>query len=131
MTKPTSKWAYDEIIENGSLSRSRARYLSVFTESEIPLTAREATRKVEEIFGKKCEVGSCVVRLSELEQMGFLRSVDTVRCSESGKKVTRWEYTGTRVSRQKQLTKIVCPCCKGCGEIKKEIYVDLAEKELF
>jgi len=133
MTNMCSAWAYEEIIQSGSLSERLAMYLSVFVDAHPEsMTAREATEMVKEKFGFDFPVSSYVARCSDLSNMGFLKAVDIVRCEISGKRVNKWAYTGRRAPYNSEVMEVECPNCKGRGMVEKKVYLpESTQMDLF
>jgi hypothetical protein len=132
-----SIWSYEEIVESGRLAQLHGMYLSLFSEQlNNPLTVNQVVRLFADKFKEypyktHHGLGS---RISELEQMGFLKKFDLVKCEYTHKTVNRWIYTGRRYKKKKISIKVPCPYCEGKGEVQKEIYVDdepKEQKELF
>lgn len=125
--KKASRWSYDEIRKSGSLAKKLSMWLSVFIDSEVPLTAREATEIANRRFGLNQKMTSSNTNVSNLldeNHMGFIRTFDIVKCPSTGKAVGRYIYTGRRIPREKVSKLIRCECCEGRGSLMKEIYVD-------
>lgn len=120
MTNACSKEAYDEIVHSGKLGEKQSIVLGLFVDKyPDPLTATMAV----EHFGRSVSENTRN-RISELVNMGFLEVTGTTKCHVTKRTVQLYKWTGRTIPKEKILSKIVCPCCHGIGEIKKEIYID-------
>ena len=132
MTDICSILSYHDIKRSGYLGEKQAMYLSVFSYDGLPLTHRQATREVLDLF--KVILPERNGRIAELEAMGFIKKHDIVVCNYSHKKVNRWIWTGRRKPLPKREERIPCPHCDGRGTISKEVYYEpenFEQKRLF
>lgn len=122
--------SYDELKASGQLGKAQAMYLHVFATAEgMPiyfepgslnyvrplgsLTHREATKRVEEIFGKKMPARNG--RIAELEERGFLMKVGTTIDNWSKKTVNLWIWTGRTTPFEAREEWTPCAHCEGKG----------------
>ena len=125
--KNISRWSYDEIRKSGSLSKKLSMWLSVFIDSEVPLTARQATEIANRRFGLNQKMTSSNTNISNLldeNHMGFIKTFDVVKCPTTGKTVGRYIYTGRRIPREKVSKLVRCECCEGRGSLMKDVWID-------
>lgn len=115
-----SVWSYDEIKKSGYLGKRQAMYLSIFTEISEPLTHRQATACCENTFDIKLPARNG--RIAELENMGFIKKIDIVRCAHTHKMVNRWKWTGRMTPKVKSMHLTECPQCCGKGKIQVPIW---------
>jgi len=120
LNNPCSKEAYDEIVRSGKLGERQTLVLSLFMESYPQ--ALSATMIVKNLGRGVSE--NTRNRVSELLDMGFLELTETKKCEFTRRNVGFYRWTGRRIPKQKILSKIVCPCCHGIGEIQKEVFVE-------
>lgn len=119
-TDQCSKMSYDDIRRSGYVGRNQARYLSVFVDSIIPMTHREATESVSTFFGVRQPARNG--RIAELEQMGFITKHDTTVCAFTHKRVNRWVWTGRTKPLPSRDEWTVCPHCNGEGGYVDRVY---------
>lgn len=72
-----------------NLGQRRTVVLSVYAESDEPLTDRQAAARIE-----GAEFGNVKPRITDLVNDQFLYEVDSVKCAETGRKVRRCTYSG-------------------------------------
>lgn len=126
--------SYKELMKTGNLGRLQAMFLDIFIRSyPEPLTAWQATRRVEDLYGTGFSINGIGSRLSELGKMGFLDKHDRARCTHTQKIVNRWIYTGRKSPKEKIIRKCCCDKCEGRGFVMEEVYIDtdMNEKRLF
>lgn len=117
----TKSLSYEAIKQSGEMSKSQVMYLSVFADSVEPFTHREATYHVLSIFGKGMPARNS--RISELEQMGFLKKYDTVKDDVTGHEVNRWIWTGRKNALICKETFVQCSHCEGKGGRVQRVYI--------
>ena len=124
MTDSCSILSYDQIKKSGYIGKMQSKYLYVFMyahkRGEAPMTHREATNSIKCIF--KINPPDRNGRISELEQMGFLKKHDTVKCENTGKTVNRWVWTGRTQPLPKRRVRKQCTCCEGKGFVYEDEY---------
>ena len=119
-TDPCSIKSYDQIKKSGYIGKQCAKYLYIFMYNKGPLTHREATNIVKCFF--KIDPPDRNGRISELEDMGFLKKHDTVTCEYTHKTVNRWVWTGRTEPLPKRAIRKACDCCEGKGFVYKDEY---------
>jgi hypothetical protein len=131
MSNACSKEAYNEIVRSGKLAERQSLVLSLFIDKHPePMTA---TMVIENLGSGRVLSENTRNRISELVNMGFLEVIGTAKCHVTGRTIQQYKWTGRVIPKEKILSKVVCPCCHGVGEIKKEVYIDppSGQRELF
>lgn len=72
-----------------NIGQRRAVVLSIYAESDEPLTDRQAAARIE-----GAEFGNVKPRITDLVNDQFLYEVDSVICEVTGRRVRRCSYTG-------------------------------------
>jgi hypothetical protein len=120
---PFSLKAWDEINKEGWIGERQMKVLRIFLDcypEAIPGS------KVVEIIGRG--VSECNRnRITELVDLGYIEKKGSTKCPVTKREVNLFCWTGRTKPKVKVLTKIVCPCCHGAGEIKKEVFMDNGE----
>lgn len=121
MINPKFASFYDVTL-SGYVSDSQAMYLWIFIK-DYPraYSHRKATQEVFLEFGKYFPARNS--RISELEQMGFLRKVDTELDELTGFEVTRWAWTGRETALLSKESWVSCPHCEGKGGRVERVYI--------
>jgi len=127
MTDKCSVASLLEIKKSGYLGKKQEQYVSVFINSLVPLTHREATNLVEIKFNIKLPERNG--RIAELEEMGFLEKVDVVICDFTKKRVNRWRYTGRTDPLDFSMEWRECKHCEGKGGKITKVYHKLYKEE--
>jgi len=129
-----SKWAYDEIVESGYVSKRQAMFLDVLSCSEAPLTANQIVKQIAVRFEKRFSISGIGSRLSELETKGFIKKQGKTVCEQTNKRVNQYVFTGRKAPFPKKMMRKECSCCEGKGfTFKEEFYdpIDPKQPELF
>lgn len=90
-TRKASQTVYDQIQADGSLSRRRWEIYDVLFRRG-PLTANEVHRHTE-LHGTDGYRHNVQARMTELVDLGVVRAVDTVTCSQTGNVATQYDVT--------------------------------------
>lgn len=120
MTDFCSLWSYDEIVRSGYIGEKQARILEIYTRA--PITPYTATQIVK-VMGRGVSE-NVRNRVTELEQMGFLKKHDVVECEFTHRPVNRWIYTGRRRPLEYKDEWATCDRCEGKGGYLKRVYFE-------
>lgn len=122
MTDPCSLWAYDDIVRSGYLGERQARVLEIFTSEPLErLTATDIVRRL----GRGVSEGTRN-RVTELEQMGFLKKVGVIKCPVTRRMVNQYLYTGRKKPLEYREEWTECRVCEGKGGKVKRHYFEYA-----
>jgi hypothetical protein len=114
MTRRTSIEAYNEIKENGLLSRRRFQVYESLALLHRSATASEIATKMP---GQKSEsVGANIhARLGELRECGVVEEDGETKCPLTGMMVILWKITSNLPIKKTKPTRIKCKECNGKG----------------
>ena len=110
MARQTSKEAFDHIRSNGLLNRMELDiYGWLFQHG--PATNRQIFKDAT----LARDLGVISSRTAAMVRKGVLYEVDTVTCSETGRRVLRFDVTDKLPMKPEQKPRVECPYCEGNG----------------
>lgn len=89
ITKQTRQVSFDDIQD-----KAKIRYIQILNRLDKPKTAKELAIELFDLgYTNTTERNTCAPRLTELEKMGYVRTVNKKKCEYTGKTVAVYERT--------------------------------------
>ena len=89
ITRQTRQLSFDDIQ-----NKTKIRYIQILNRLDKPKTAKELAIELFDLgFTNTTERNTCAPRLTELEKMGYVRTVNKKKCEYTGKTVAVYERT--------------------------------------
>ncbi len=89
ITAQTRQLSFEDILD-----KTKIRYIQILSRLDEPKTAKELAVELYELgFIPSTERNYTAPRLTELEKMGYVRSIEKKKCKWTGKMVAVYERT--------------------------------------
>ena len=89
ITRQTRQVSFDDIQD-----KAKIRYIQILNRLDKPKTAKELAIELFDLgYTNTTERNTCAPRLTELEKMGYVRTVNKKKCEYTGKTVAVYERT--------------------------------------
>ncbi len=89
ITAQTRQLSFEDIQD-----KTKIRYIQILSRLDEPKTAKELAVELFDLgFTNTSERNTCAPRLTELEKMGYVRSIEKKKCKWTGKMVAVYERT--------------------------------------
>ncbi len=89
ITRQTRQMSFDDIQD-----KEKIRYIQILNRLDKPKTAKELAIELFDLgYTNTTERNTCAPRLTELEKMGYVRTVNKKKCEYTGKTVAVYERT--------------------------------------
>ena len=83
-----------QVSFNDIQDKTKIRYIQILNRLDKPKTAKELAVELFDLgFTNTTERNTCAPRLTELEKMGYVKSIDKKKCQYTGKTVAVYERT--------------------------------------
>jgi len=115
VTRKTSKTVYDQIKNNGLLSKLRWKVYD-YVYNNGPCTAKDVTSALLE--GDQSS-GVYNTRLSELSRMGTIKEIGITKCQRTGRKVILWDVTDKLPTKPETV--------KATGKTRKQLEAEIQD----
>ena len=89
ITRQTRQMSFDDIQD-----KEKIRYIQILKRLDKPKTAKELAIELFDLgYTNTTKRNTCAPRLTELEKMGYVRTVNKKKCEYTGKTVAVYERT--------------------------------------
>ena len=117
MVRETSIEAYNEIKENGLLSKKRFQVYDILFRLG-PMTGAQVSNVIKKGNTKNAYSETVRNRLTELRNSGVVREVGEVICPITGRRVIQWDVTKKTPTKWDKPIRETCRQCGGKGYLE-------------